>query len=323
MGIDKILSELEEGLTGNIQNDMNFLREQGVKYRDHEASKEINMAIGELSLRVLSNKKKISKAELEKRKNIINTNYYKAEQFAKVGMYKESKRLLEEAIRYIPYKENAGKYIFSFASAVEIWIYSMYFKPNFEITQSDSDNSSIYRLLGYVNIRLNNYNEALKALQSSLIWNPVSIYTIVEIAEINRRNWRYEDCYNLLVNALNFAKTNQELAVCYFNLAHYYSDIKDYETSVILYQVSDSLCKNKQIDNELSNLKVKFGVNIEKRSNGEIIEYLKMKKIQLGASDLVIEALRSLGGQAKKNNSLTVYKYCKELYAELTGKELI
>lgn len=322
MSFEEVMKEIKSGLSGNIAVDMKYLREQGIKYSTHKDAKKIADAIGELTLELVSNKDNLGEDEIKRINAIINNKYEEASKLVNEENFKEAKKLLEEAIELIPNNEQGGMTHFSFASALELWLFVMMFNPQVKIVQTETDNSSIYNLYGFIQVHSLEIDNAISALESSLKWNPVNVGSLFELAEINRLRGKDDVYFNVIRNALRVSLSRLDLARCYYSLAHYFSDKQDYDTALCLYFVSNAYKESNDVIREIAKLHVDKGTKLEPPTVEETKEVFKEKNIQLGASEYAINATILLAKEAKKNNTLQIFKFCREVYKDLTDKEL-
>lgn len=322
MSFEEIMEEIKTGLSGNVAEDMKYLREQEVKYSTNKDANKIADAIGQLTLELVSKKEDLSEDEVKRRNNIINNKYKEASKLVDEENFSEAKKLLEEAIELIPKKEQGGITHFSFASALELWLFVMMFNPQVKIVQTETDNSSIYNLYGFIQARSLEIDNAITALENSLKWNPVNVGSLFEIAEINRLRGKDDVYYNVIRNALRVSLSRLDLARCYYSLAHYFCDKEDYDTALCLYFVSNAYKQSNDIIREIAKLHVDKGTKLEPPTVEHTKEIFKAKNIQLGASEYAINATVLLAKEAKKNNTFQILKFCKEVYKDLTDKEL-
>ena len=97
--LDKILSDIKSGLTGNAEKDMAFLNEQSNKYKDHKFGKEILRACGRLMYDVMPDdmRKKLEKIT-DEHFSRIDDSLNQAEQFLFKKDYNKALKLIEDLI---------------------------------------------------------------------------------------------------------------------------------------------------------------------------------------------------------------------------------
>ena len=323
MRVEEIIEEITLGLTGETIPDMVYLREKSVEYSEHEFTNEINNKIGEITLEVLNNKEKeLSEEDMVEKIETINKLYEEAQKLSGDKKFVEAKEIVESIIEMLPFKNQGGDTYFSFGSALELFLFTLVFQPERPINQVKTDNSSIYKLYGYVQAQLYRIPEAIQALENSLKWDPVNVGSLLELAEISKRQGEYDKFFGVIRNALALSLSGNELASCYIKLAEYYKDKEDYDTTICLYYVSHSFSGNPWIISELT--RMNFDLNIQTTPLGidRTKEILEEKQIQLGASDFALNATTALAKEAKNNGALEIYKYCKDVYKDLTKTEL-
>lgn len=322
MILSEIYNNILNGLSNNIEEDIIYLKEKSIEYLEHEDSVEISKFIGKLVLDILSRKNEMTEEEAKERAEEINKLFNEAKNLVNEKKLLSAKPIIEQAIQLIPNKSKGGIIEFSFASPVELSLFVHTFKPQGDIHHSLTDNSSIYMLYGFILAQSMNVPAAITALEEALKWNPVNVNALMELAEINRLKWNDNKFLNLIRNALNLALNCSEISRCYYMLGDYYRDKKDYEACKAFYLMSKSYCETTAVLNELNKLYINYGMNVTEPSLIEIKKVFKEKNIQYGASNNVINSIEAVAKEAKNNDSLMLYKYCKEIYFNLTSREL-
>ncbi|MBU5486644.1 hypothetical protein KQI77_00455 [Clostridium sp. MSJ-8] len=321
MVVEEIIEEIRSGLKGDIKEDMIYLRNQGDKYSSHESSREILNAIGQMSLEVVASKG--MPEEQEEQLNIkINMLYDKALGEVKEGKVKQANATLKAVIDMLPNKELGGTINFSFANVLELWLYVAIFDPKIKINQIKTDNSSIYNLYGFTEAQSLNVAEAIKALEESIRWNPVNVSSMLELAEINRRQGNDEKFVNIMRNCLNMSLSSENLARCYYEIGVYYIEKEQYDIGICLLHLSNSYCYKEFIVKELEELKESKEIDIDAPSEGEIKDMLNKYQMPLGPSAIVVGVIKALAENAKQNNATAIYDFCKDVFKDLTRKEL-
>ena len=80
MDLEKILKEITSGLTGDNTKDMQYLKEQSEKYKEHEYAKEILRACGRLMYELIPS---------DKKKELENGFYHKTDHYRIIYEAKE------------------------------------------------------------------------------------------------------------------------------------------------------------------------------------------------------------------------------------------
>jgi tetratricopeptide (TPR) repeat protein len=322
MRVEEIVETIRLGLSGNHMMDMIYLKEKSKEYANHEFYYEISKEIGQLTLQVLNNKEDRTEGELEEINNTINSLYEEAQKLVVDKKLIEAKAKIEKIIDILPFKSEGGNTYFSFGSALEVFLFTLVFQPNGPIKQTKTDNSAIYHLYGYINAQLYRIPEAIKALEDSMRWDPVNVNSLIELAEISRLQSENEKFLNAIKNALALALSSSEIANCYYKLALYYKGLADYQTAICLYYVSNSFHESEVVISELTRMKFELNVDTNPPSLDRTKQIFEENQIQMGASEYAINSTIALADEAKKNNSFEIYKFCKNVYKDLTGNEL-
>lgn len=315
------MREIYSGLIGDYYRDRAYLLKNKETYKSNKFYSQIEPKINELLKNMEPVKKKVIREETKEEKiKRINSLYDGAIKYFDEKIFEKAKKQMEYI--FSKYKEF---FIFdnkciklSFADTIEMWLYIAYYKPSREVYLTEVDNSDFYRIYGKILFELENYNEAIKAFKLSLKWDPVNVDALINISEVYYQ-LKEEDAFLKHIKlALEFATCKEDLAICYKYLGNYYLEKDQYELSISLYSLSNSIVSNrsKEEDQKLQD-RMKFlqriiGNKYKGKTQSELALLLKNNKINCGPSKIVVNTLKNLIKQSAVNDAPEIEEYCTD-----------
>ena len=279
--LDKILSEINSGLTGDSEKDMAFLNEQSEKYKKHKFSKEILRACGRLMYDVMPDdvKKKLNKVANDHFSR-IDDSLNQAEQFLFKKDFNKALKLIEDLIFELdenqPYRDDEVSEYYNFEEYFEEVLFKELNNPEKEIRRVPVPYTRIYNMYGYTLYELDKFDEAKKCLEIGLGWNPVSFKLMSEYIEVLKIKGDLENFFKLTINAFKIAFRPQNIARCFRNLGYYFAEKELYSEAKAAYIFSLQF----ERDSEQA-LKELYYVD-EKTNHKPPIEKVKEYSIQYG-----------------------------------------
>ena len=303
MDYKKTMEEITAGLTGNSEIDIRYLNEQTEKYKNHELSKEILRAIGRMLFDLLSGDKRDQFAQaVENDTKSIEAVAENANYQLQHGNTKKAVALLESiipSIRTLYIDDDMTEYR-DFEDPVENVIYVNAYHPTKNVVWQQLNRAAIFRMYGYSLVELKRFEEAKAALETALIFNPVSANTIFEYAELFKMTRTFQPFIKFTKKCLEYAYTPESIARAYRNLGYYYIEQGEFDIATALYYVSLDFDKNKQASSELFFISQKTGDVPAQPNADKVIELFEQEKIQLGASKLALGSLAALSEQSER-----------------------
>lgn len=326
---EDVMKEITGKLSGNADADIKYLMDAGEKYKDHPYGKEILRAIGRLVYEIVPEDKR---EELEK---ILNKDLMSFDLIMEEVAFNVYKKNFEKARGLIePLIETIEKgNFFADDSVSEYRCFDEFFEEHLYMLTSQTQKdvrkpthpySHMYRTYGSLLIDLERYEDAQKALEKSLRWNPVSNETLFEYAETFKILNDLEKYKEITLDSFKYIFRPNYLARAYRNLGYYYIEKKDYDLAAGLYMLSmhfDS--DNKNAQSEL--------YYIEQISDGKAsplnIEELKKEGekegFPIGPDPKVVHAAIAAGQYFEQQEQCEAAKYCYEIANNLVPIQMI
>jgi tetratricopeptide (TPR) repeat protein len=327
MTFNSIIKNITSGLTGNPDNDMQYLMDQGEKYKSSKYSKEISRTIGRLIYDIIPEDKR---NELSK---IIDNHELGIEKIIEEADFQIFKKnftkariLLEEIINEINSSglysdDNVSEYK-CFSNLLEEIVYKEYFKPQKEVRKIPENFTLVFLRYGVILFELKEFEKSEEALKRSLKYNPVKTDALFELSEIYKHNKEWDEYLNINKTCLDYCYTSMSLGRCYRNLGFYYIEKEDYDLAVALFYLSLNFDQESKIaQSELLYISNKTNRQIKNPDIENVKKLLFENDIELGANKLILRLAIALGKQAQSENIPDAAKYFYSVFYDLTGDE--
>ncbi len=327
MELEKIIEEIENNLTGDSKKDVQYLLEQGEKYKDHKNSKEIRRACGRLLYHCVS---KETKKSLDKIISDETLSYElvikKARALQHEGKYDEALKLMEDLINKTKgmdwFKDDSVSEYHCFNEFFEEVLYREYTKPTKTIRNPGFFRlDTIYFQYGSLLIDAKRFQDAEKALITALRWNPANADIALERAETCKLQGNLEAFFNHSIEAFKYAFRPKSLARCFRNVGYYFSDKEMWQEATNCYTLSLQFDNNSDIAmSEILYIQEKTGKNAIRFVDLEFAKKTCEKYgFPLGPDKNVLDLAYSYGKHFIKEGDNEGAKYCLQIVYDLTN----
>ncbi|MBE6621845.1 MAG: tetratricopeptide repeat protein [Ruminococcaceae bacterium] len=327
MTYNRIIGQITQGLTGDAAADMQYLKAQMEKYKNHKMSQEILRACGRMMYelipadrkeelgKVIDNELKGVEATLDEiRFNIYKNNLATA--------MKLSEALVESVERNPMFKSDEVSEYFSFYEFFEELMYEFYNNPEKTIRQVELPFAEIYFQHGSLLFEQKRYVEARNILSKARRWNPVNAKIAFEYMETYKVLGEIEQFAELTKETFQYAFKAADLARCYRNLGYYFVEKELYKEAAGCYLMSlqyDS--ENKTAQSELYYIQTKAPRGFKEPTLDELQEYGVKYGFPIGASDDVLGLAFSYGKHFAQDGQTEGAIYCLKIAYELTNDQ--
>lgn len=323
MDLEKILKEITSGLTGDSAKDMQYLKEQSEKYKEHEYSKEILRACGRLMYELIPSDKKKELEHLmnndakgteatikEIRFNVSEGNIKKA--------YKLSEALVSKMEAAPMYENDAVSEYFVFESLFEQILYTYYNRPQKDLRRANIPYGEIFYTHGNLLFELKRIPEARKYLEKALRWNPASCTIAFEYIETFKAEKQFDKFFELTKEQYKYAYTPHDVARCFRNLGYYYIEIEEFSVAAACYLVSMFYEKNQFAQSQLYYIEQIAAEDYQKPTVELLEQYEEQYGLPRGAHSDVIGLAHAYGHKALEDGKLELAAYFLEIFCGLT-----
>ena len=252
MEYDEIMKEITNGLTGDSDTDIAFLKKVMEQYKDHELAKEVIRACGRMIYDILPDDKKDEISRLITKDFIadeqileeVRFNLYKKEYGHALELIEPLVEKIEEMFAAGMYQNDSVSEYFSFKELFEEILYVTKNEPERELRKVDFQADEIYLLYGIVLVDNGRVKDARKALEKAVRWNPMNAQIAFEHAETYKILGDREEFFRLSKEIFKIAFKSKDLARCYRNLAYYFVEKQLWAESVACNRIS--LCYDEE-----------------------------------------------------------------------------
>ena len=321
---DKIMSEINSGLTGDPEKDIAFLNEQTEKYKNHKYSKEILRACGRLMYDVMPDdiRKKLDKVANDQFSR-IDDSLNQAEQFLFKKEFNKALKVIEDLIFELdenqPYRDDEVSEYYNFEELFEEILFRDLNNPDKELRRVPIPYTRIYNIYGYILYELDKFDEAKKCLEIGLGWNPVSFKLMSEYIEILKVKGDLENFFKLTINAFKIAFRPQNVARCFRNLGYYFAEKELYSEAKAAYIMNLQFERDsEQALKELYFVDEKTGHKLEKPPIEKFKEYSEKYGFPIGVNVDVLALAHQCGIKSLENNNPDGARYFFGILYDLT-----
>ena len=293
--INNLISNILSKLTGDYETDIKYLDEQTKIYKDHENSREILRGIGRAMAEITPDDKK---EELRKyvnndllKKNVLideaNFYIYKKDFENAYSLLNENLTKFEESGFFVD--DEVSEYHY-FPNGIEKILYLSIIKPKKKCRDAIYNLGEMYRLLGYTLIELGRTEEAKKALEKGIKWNPMDLEIKFEYYE----TFKLEDKDRFLKSskdAMKIAFQKKDIARIYRNIGFTLIEMENYEPAAYSYLLSNTWEPNERNASELYYIQQESGIDYGNPTPEHLFKCLEENDIPIGPDKDVVVTL--------------------------------
>lgn len=178
--------------------------------------------------------------------------------------YKAARDSLLQLIDMVePVYTSPIKKYYSFNHVIESYYYSYFMKDDSELNYAFHNINDYYRLLGFVFMHLERFDDAIMAYNKSLVFNPVDLDTYFQLGELYKKQANLRALKKVSFELYNFCCSRATIAHFYRNLGFYYLENQKPDLAMALYIYSNIFYETKQAVSELNFLKTSLNLTDE------------------------------------------------------------
>lgn len=327
MEFDNIMQEITSGLTGKSDEDVAYLMKQAEKHKAHPFAKEIARACGRLMFDLIPDEKK---AEFEQAIGNdsagINSTLDEIRFVAYKKDFRKALALMEVLVNRIEamdaFADDAVSEYHTFSELFEEILFFHLKKPKKQLRQAQLSYAEIYVLHGSILFELKRFDEAKKALEKAIRWNPINASIAFEHAEVCKMLGNLDSYVSLTKEIMNVAFKPNDLARGYRNLGYYFAEMQLYDVAVGCLHLSLVYEKESNVaQSELYYIQSKVGGESFRPSEEQLHQYADKYDFPLGASSDVLSLAYSYGKHMLDDKEFEKARYFLEIVYGLTDDE--
>ena len=303
---NKILTSIEEKLTGDTLKDMLFLQEQAAVYTEQQENAEIADAIVQLAMSKMPQENQdYLKKMLYIGERRLNAVYDEAVNLANQHLTAKSLTLTKQLYQHIRdnFKETDTARFFSFRNLLESNLYYQLYHPTKNLLKTPFDFTRYLTLHGYNLTELRRTEEAVPVLQEAVRFNPVNPDPRFELAEVYKLTGNLKMLLETVRDTTTVCTSAYALARCYTNMGWYCTEIKDYTSAVAFYFESMIFEKHPAVPGELHHISILTEQPITPPTRKEVLAAFEKYKIPNGPGQEVLHVVSSLSEQAAERQN--------------------
>lgn len=293
-------------------------------YKCSKCNEEKRMSEEEFNMNIIEGPKGISKDsnQINTPKEVdddINKKLNEASSyiFGKDKNFEKAKSILFDIINEASsYDNDSETDYYNFNDVIDFVLYTRINKPSKNIKWIGTPFSNAYNCLAYIYNEEKKYDEALKMVEKSIKWNPMSLYPLFEKCETYKmqKNWEEfkkttESLYDKIYNA-------SDLAHYYRNLGFYYIEMNDLNLAYALYSAAIKFEKNKSAYSEMLYINQKLNRDDYQMPSEEGLKLLNDNNIQFGIKQENLNRLTEIYSNEKElmKNSKVEMQLAERIY---------
>lgn len=315
---ETIMREISQGLTGNPEEDMKYLCDQGDKYKDHEFGKEILRACGRMMADLIpEDKKRELEQVLEKDSKGIEAALEEVRFCIYKKDYDKALKLMEGIVKEQEetnmYADDSVSEYHCFREPMEDLIYQVNENPEKDLRNSPVDYAEVYMIYGSLLVELKRLDDAEIYLRKAIRWNPSSAQIAFEYAEIFKMRGMIEEFADLTRKTFKISFRSENIARCYRNLAYYYVEKQEYEAAVCCLLYSTKFGKSELVQSELYYISQKTG-KIFDPDPDELKAIFEKNEIPFGADENIVQTAYYFGLKSYEQGNTDMARYFLEIF---------
>lgn len=310
------LAEIKSNLTGNKDNDKDYIINQFKVFN----SKEIHLELGRLLWDLMSDEeqKEYKKAVIQ---DIPVDEFIKSVySYLNYGDFETALKELEDYMEIIPFKfrENPQFDYFYFNNPLEEELFRKYFKTpkELKVIPFGEEYPRVFYLYGVVLMNLSEFDRAESALKKALSYNPVSGEILSTLSALYDGNYDLNNLKKTAVEILKFSYDPREIAKAYRDLGYCYYENKKCNISKALYEQSLNYENHPRAQIELQLINSYLHID-----ETDIKKVLNDENIPTNINDDILEISMFLALDFEKKNLLNQSLYFYGVLYNLTHDE--
>ena len=329
MDFDQIMREITAGLTGDSEKDIQYLKEQAEKYKDHELSREILRACGRLLYQCVPEDRK---SELDRIIGNDRTSYESVLEEVRFKQhekkYDEALSILEPVIRKFEeadmFTDDQVSEYHCFNEFFEEALYRMNIKPSRELRHATFPLDRIYMQYGSLLIDLRRLEEAETALATAMRWNPADVSIAFEYAETFKQRGDMESFFHLTVSSFRYAFRPEQVARCLRNMGYYFIEKSMWEEAYACYRVSITYSQDaRQAMSELYYIEQKAGKPVSMPDEETLNKISEKYGFPFGPDEEILGLSFAYGKHFAEEGETDGARYCWQITYDLTKDDEI
>lgn len=265
------------------------------------------------------------KEEIAKHLKVFFGDLLQVQKLKQENKREDAQKLIKEVI-----KQEAAKYkntdlieYHSFRNSFEVLLYANLFHPynpekqeKKQIIGTQVDLASAYLVFGVMMLEQRQYDKAIDIFWKGLESNPVNIELLFALSDAYKGKNYLKSYLRVISRAHSCAIKKTDIARIYRCYAHYYTQIKDYDTAISLIYAAKYF-DAQGFTTSLREIEQISEKTFQEPTLDELKNTLKQKDIHWGAKELTVSVVNLLDKEYNQNQNQQGIKMCAQLKQEL------
>jgi tetratricopeptide (TPR) repeat protein len=217
--------------------------------------------------------------------------------------------------------KDAGTCNISLNHVMEYYIYSYYYKPDWDVAVTQIPIGEYYRTHGELCIRLSRFKEGAESFKNAICWNPVDLDAILGLAECYKNLNMLERYLIVTKQAYRYCCTRATMARYYRNMGYYYVAKYKPEVARACYIYSNIYYKTENADNELKFIEEATKEKTPELTIPQMQEIFRDEEIEPGPSSDTIGVIYRVGEIMMEDSEFALARDCFSIVYDITREK--
>ena len=329
MSVEDIMKSITEGLTGDSQKDIQFLRDQIAFRSRQENGQEIEQECNRLIFTLLPDETKARFTDLTNRnaetwhgiisEADLNMSHYNVDRVVQLLEPVVSDLYELEKFHYL---DDSQTEYHNFTELFEELLYRELSHSELDFKAVPIPFCALYSRYSSALFEKDRCGDAADCIEKALRWNPVDTNLMFEYAECHKASGNLDRFYQITLGACEVAFRPESLARCYRNFAYYFAEKEQWDVAASCIFMSQQYePDNEAARNELDYIERSSGTAAFDQSFLKFQQYCSKYSLPIGASDAVLSTAYSYGHYFLQNGRNDIAKYLLTIFYNLTFNE--
>lgn len=277
MTTTELIAQVRLAMTGDLQQDMQYIRGLASQYKGEENGAELTAALAEFAFTLMPRD-----AQEQMRKTTfvrdmrMDKAFHTAMEMIRENQLEEAEKLLAEISEKIRvHFEETDKKWFSFRNPFEYHMYRYYYPTVTEFDRAPFDFAHYLAMYGYVLLENHKVRDAVKAVERGIRFNPVNADVRFELAEIYKFSGTPDKLLAVTKETLRICTNAPRIARTLCNMGYYCVLKREYYDAAVFYFQSLRFEPRKPVEFELHDVVRRLqsmGQKFDPPTNGQVLD---------------------------------------------------
>lgn len=277
MTTTELIAQVRLALTGDLQQDMQYIRQLASEYKHEKNGAELTAALAEFAFTLMpQDAQEHMRTTTFVRDMRMDKAFHTAMEMIRENRLEDAEALLAEISEKIRvHFEETDKKWFSFRNPFEYHLYRMYYPTVTEFDRAPFDFAHYLAMYGYVLLENHKVRDAAKAVERGIRFNPVNADVRFELAEIYKFSGTPDKLLAVNKETLRICTSAQRIARTLCNMGYYCVLKREFYDAAVFYFQSLRFDPRKPVEFELHDVVRRLqsmGQKFDPPTNGQVLD---------------------------------------------------